>query len=220
MAMNGLRNLLFDLDGTLVDSRVTIGASLSHALERMGLSSDIDGQIDSIIGTPLLDIFCNDYGLSQCEAETAIDHYRVHYDRQGQAGTHIYPDIQDVLPELNRAGFRLFVATVKPTRIAEKVLADLQMRSWFDGVAGSSMNHERRDKSSIIAHALKKFDLDPECSMMIGDRGQDISGARDNGLYSLAVSYGFGSMEELQASRPDHIVSCSREISVLLVGRH
>jgi phosphoglycolate phosphatase len=56
--------------------------------------------------------------------------------------------------------------------------------------------------------------------MMIGDRGQDISGARDNGLYSLAVSYGFGSMEELQASRPDHIVSCSREISVLLVGRH
>jgi phosphoglycolate phosphatase len=93
----------------------------------------------------------------------------------------------------------------------------MQLREHFDGVAGSSMGHERRDKSSIIAHALNKFELDPACSMMIGDRGQDIAGARDNGLGSIAVSYGFGSMEELRAAGPDHIVGRATEIATILV---
>ena len=215
--MKGIHNLLFDLDGTLVDSRETISASLSYALDRMGLPSGIDERIDTVIGTALLDIFCNEYEMGHEQAEIAIDHYRVHYDQLRQAGTHIYPDIESVLEHLRKAGFRLYIATVKPTDIAEKVLEDMQLREHFDGVAGSSMGHERRDKSSIIAHALNKFELDPACSMMIGDRGQDIAGARDNGLVSIAVSYGFGSMEELQAAGPDHIVGRATEIAAILV---
>jgi phosphoglycolate phosphatase len=98
------------------------------------------------------------------------------------------------------------------------VLSDLDLRSWFDGIAGSSMDSERRDKSSIIAHALRKFDLNPLHSMMIGDRDQDITGARDNGMPSIAVTYGFGSRNELISARPDHVVERSEEIVSLLVN--
>ncbi len=113
----------------------------------------------------------------------------------------------------------MFIATVKPTSIAEKVLSDLQLRTCFDGVAGSSMNHERRDKADIIAHALYKHELDPSQSMMIGDRAQDITGAQHNGLFSVAVSYGFGTREELDAVGPDHMVHHSPEILDLLNAR-
>jgi phosphoglycolate phosphatase len=214
--MSPIRNLLFDLDGTLVDSRETIGASISHALEVMGLSADVGGKIDSVIGISLLDIFRDVFGMKHDQAEIAIEHYRVHYDRLGQAGTHVYPDIFEILLELKQAGFRLFVATVKPTPIAEKVLLDLELRWYFDGVAGSSMGHERRDKGSIIAHALEQFELEPAHSMMIGDREQDISGARENGLRCLAVTYGFGSMDELEAAGPDHMAASSGEIAAVI----
>jgi phosphoglycolate phosphatase len=156
--------------------------------------------------------------MSDEQAYVAIDLYREHYDSLNQEGTRVYENIPDVLPRLKKAGYRLFIATVKPTQIAEKVLSDLDLRGWFDGVAGSSMDSERRDKSSIIAHALRKFDLNPLHSMMIGDRDQDITGARDNGMPSIAVTYGFGSRNELISARPDHVVERSEEIVSLLVN--
>ena len=80
------------------------------------------------------------------------------------------------------------------------------------------MDSRRRDKSSIIAHALRKFDLDPLRSIMIGDRDQDIIGARENGMSAIAVTYGFGSREELDSARPAHLVERSEEIVSLLVN--
>jgi phosphoglycolate phosphatase len=166
----------------------------------------------------LLDIFRMEFGLTDEQAYAAIDLYREHYDSLDQAGTRVYENIRDVLPRLRTAGYRLFVATVKPTRIAEKVLSDLDLDSWFDGVAGSSMDSGRRDKSSIIAHALSRFGLDPLRSIMIGDRNQDIAGARENGMRAMAVTYGFGSREELHAEQPEHMVDHSEEIVSLLVN--
>jgi phosphoglycolate phosphatase len=211
-----VQNLLFDLDGTLIDSSGTIGTCVHYALDKVGVSSDIDTPVEALIGMSLLDIFCNNFDMSIEQAEVAIFHYRDHFDLLGQTGTQIYPDIRNVLLSLQNAGYRLYIATVKPTSIAERVLSDLQLRTYFDGVAGSSMDHERRDKSSIIAHALNKFELDPLRSMMIGDRDQDISGARDNGLLAVAVTYGFGKRQELHASSPDHMVERSLEILELL----
>jgi len=211
-----VRNLLFDLDGTLIDSSETISTCVHYALDRVGVSADIDTPVEALIGKSLLDIFLDSFAMTEEQAEVAIFHYRDHFDRQGQNGTQVYPDIRNVLSDLQKAGYRLYIATVKPTSIAEKVLSDLRLRTYFDGVAGSSMNHERRDKAGIIAHALHKHELDPIRSMMIGDRAQDISGARDNGLFAVAVTYGFGTRQELQAAGPDHMVDHSLEILELL----
>ena len=213
-----IQNLLFDLDGTLVDSSQTISASIEFALENMGIDSANRTPVEKVIGASLFDIFRNEFDLTDEQAYVAIELYREHYDSLNQAGTLVYDNIRDVLPRLRTAGYRLFIATVKPTQIAEKVLSDLDLRSWFDGVAGSSMDSERRDKSSIIAHALRKFDLDPSCSMMIGDRDQDITGAKENGLAAMAVTYGFGSREELHSVQPDHTVDGSEEIASLLLN--
>jgi len=211
-----IQNVLFDLDGTLVDSSGTIGASLEYALGRLGAGPLSAVPLHSVIGKPLLDIFQGEFAMNAEQAHEAIDHYREYYDGLGQAGTSIYPDIPEVLAALQSSGYRLYVATVKPTPIAEKVLTDVQLRRYFDGVAGASMGPERRDKTSIIAHALECFELDAGQSVMIGDRRQDIDGARDNGLPAIGVSYGFGSREELESAQPALIAERSSEITALL----
>ena len=132
---NRIQNLVFDLDGTLVDSSRTIIASLEFALN--GLSIDPVGRnpVENLIGTPLLDIFRQEFDMSDEQAYRAIDLYREHYDDLAQAGTRVYGNIREVLPHLKGAGYRLFIATVKPTRIAEKVLSDLDLDCWFDASA-------------------------------------------------------------------------------------
>lgn len=214
-----VRNILFDLDGTLVDGSVTISTCVRHALGFVGVGVDSGPPIEALIGNSLLDIFCENFGMDVEQAEIAILHYREHFDHLAQAGTLVYPDIRSVLSRLQESGYQLYIATVKPTSIAEKVLDDLQLLSCFDGVAGSSMTHERRHKSAIIAHALGKYNLDPAQSMMIGDRAQDISGARENGLLAVAVTYGFGDRDELNGARPDHTVDKSIELLELLDAR-
>lgn len=216
--MQNIQNLLFDLDGTLVDSSQTINMSIEFALNGLGIDKSSDKPIEAMIGRPLLDIFRYEFDMTDEQAYTAIDLYRDHYDSLNQAGTLVYESVREVLPTLKEAGYRLFIATVKPTSIAEKVLIDLDLRASFDGVAGSSMDSERRDKSSIIAHALKTFALDPLHSMMIGDRDQDIAGARENGMTAIGVTYGFGSREELHAAQPAHLIDHSKEIIALLVN--
>lgn len=212
-----IHHILFDLDGTLVDSSEAIRASLDHALRGMGLAFPGDRPVERLIGLPLVDIFRDEFGVTGEVAERAIADYRRHYDAEARSGTRVYEHVTESLEALCRAGCRLAVATVKPAPIASKVLADMGLAHYFSGVAGSSMDHTRRDKGDIIRHALQEFRLDPARSAMVGDRAQDIRGARDNGLYAVAVTWGFGPRAELIAAGPDHLVDCWSELPGLLL---
>jgi phosphoglycolate phosphatase len=213
-----LHNVLFDLDGTLVDSSKTILDSVFHALETLGVDPQSGPDVRSLIGMPLFDIFVGQYGMAEDRAQLAIDHYRAYYEQLNQAGTTVFAGVRDGLAALQESGLQLFIATVKPTSIAEKVLSDLGLREHFAGVAGASMGPERRDKTSIIAHALATFGLIADRTVMVGDRDQDILGARANGLPSMAVTYGFGHRDELAAARPDHSADHFRDVSRILVN--
>jgi len=214
--MQKINHILFDLDGTLVDSREAIRAALDHALQSLGRHYPTDCPVERLIGTPLVDIFREQFDIVGETAERAIMHYREHYDRQAQAGTRVYEHVAETLERLCASGVGLFVATVKPSPIAEKVLREMGLHHYFRGVAGSSMDHARRDKGDIIRHALQRHDLEAGHSVMVGDRAQDIHGARQNGLYAVGVTYGFGSLSELSAAGPDHLVACASEIPALL----
>lgn len=217
--LNGLRNVLFDLDGTLVDSSQTILDSVFHALEALGVDPESGPNVRTLIGMPLFDIFVGRYGMTADRAQQAIDRYRDFYEQLNQAGTTVYDGVRDGLAELQDAGLSLFVATVKPTSIAEKVLVDLDLRVHFSGVAGASMGPERRDKTSIIAHAMSVYELDAGRTVMVGDRDQDILGARANGLSAVAVTYGFGHRDELAAARPDHSADRFSDVSRILANK-
>lgn len=215
--MREIHNILFDLDGTLVDSSGAIRASLAYALERCGLRLPDDRPVERLIGTPLLDIFRDEFGVTGAAAEQAIADYRRHYDADARSGTRVYDQVEDCLDALRGAGCTLVVATVKPSPIAAKVLSEMGLDRYFSGVAGSSMDHARRDKADIIRHALREYGLDAAHSVMVGDRAQDIHGARSNRLYAVGVTWGFGPAEELVAAAPDHLVGRCGELPGLLL---
>ena len=217
--LSAINSVLFDLDGTLVDSRRTILDSIQHALDRHQVVAQ-GAPPESLIGRPLYDIFTESYGLGREQALAAIDTYRAYYDELNQAGTIVYDGVREGLAALQAAGLELYIATVKPTAIADKVLRDLGLRPHFAGVAGASMGPERRDKHRIIAWAIAEFGLAPEASIMVGDRDQDIEGARGNGLASVAVHYGFGPAQELVNAAPDHAAESFRDVvRLVLQGR-
>ncbi len=214
--MREIQSVLFDLDGTLVDSRGAIGAALSHALERLGHSAPADFSVDDHIGMALLDIFRDAFGITGERAEQGIAHYREYYDREARHETRVYAQVASALAELTAHGRRLYVATVKPGPIAEKVLAEMGLADHFAGVAGSSMDHSRRSKADIIGHALREHGIDAAHAAMVGDRAQDITGARSHGLLAVGVTWGFGSAEELRAAAADHLVDCPSLIPSVL----
>lgn len=214
--MQKINHILFDLDGTLVDSSDAIQAALDHALQSLGRQYPADCPVERLIGTPLVDIFREQFGVVGEPAERAIEHYRQYYDRQARAGTRVYDRVAEALEQLCASGIGLFVATVKPSPIAEKVLHEMGLQRYFKGVSGSSMDHRRRSKGDIIRHTLQQYGLEAGHSVMVGDRAQDIHGARQNGLYAVGVTYGFGSLAELTAAGPDHLAGCASEIPPLL----
>lgn len=208
--------MLFDLDGTLVDSSAAIRASLNHALQHLGLRWPDAVAVQTVIGMPLVDIFHERFGLTGDPAERAIALYRAHYAVEARALTRVYDHVEPALHALRDDGRRLYLATVKPTAIAEKVLVEMGLAGHFSGVAGSSTDHSRRDKGDIIRHALDSYGLEAAHSLMVGDRDKDVHGARRNGLYAVAVTWGFGPLEELRAADPDHLVDRCSELPALL----
>jgi phosphoglycolate phosphatase len=216
--MREIHHILFDLDGTLVDSRGAIGAALRHALDRLDRQPPAGFEVERVIGLPLLEIFRDAFGIEGERADLGIAHYRDHYDREARSGTRVYNHVEAALGQLRVSGRRLFVATVKPTQIAEKVLVEMGLDAHFAGVAGSSLDHARRVKADIIGHALRRFDLDPTHSAMIGDRAEDVRGARVHGLCAVGVTYGFGTLDELRGAAPDYLVDCPSRIAPLLTG--
>ena len=218
--MREIHNVLFDLDGTLVDSSAAIRASLVYALQRLGRSWPDELEVRGLIGLALVDIFERQFGIVGAPAEQAIANYREHYDSEARHATRVYDRVEETLASLHGQGRRLVLATVKPTAIAQKVLEEMGLAAWFSGVAGSSMDHARRDKGDIIRHAAQRFGLAPEASVMVGDRAQDIGGARRNGMRSVGVTYGFGSTQELSAAGADHLIDCASQLpAVLGIGR-
>ena len=123
-----------------------------------------------------------------------------------------------MLDTLSRAGYELYIATVKQTGVAEKVLLDLDLHSHFSGICGSSLDSSRRDKSSIISHTLERFSLARESSVMIGDRHHDIEGALQNRLKAIGVTWGYGSRSELIDAGADGIVDSVDQVQAALEG--
>lgn len=194
--MNRVRNILFDLDGTLTDSKEGIVNAVLHAVAKMNLVEHNPEELVSFIGPPLKESFIQRYRLSEAEAKEALALYREYYSVQGKYENKIYPGIRELLRVLNDIGQMLFIATSKPTLFSRQIAEHFSIDIYFRDIVGSRLDHTRTGKSEIIRHILEKQHLDASETIMIGDRENDLSGARECGVASVAVSYGFGNPGE------------------------
>lgn len=197
---------LFDLDGTLTDPKEGIVNSVIYALRKMGIDEQDHNKLLSFIGPPIQHSFANIYGMNEEQVTDAVTYYREYFKTKGMFENHVYEHIPSVLQDLKDTGKRLFVATSKPTVFAKQILEHFQMAHYFKEIVGSNLDGTRIAKAEIIQHILHTYDgLGKEDVVMVGDREHDIIGARQVGIDSIGVLYGYGSNEELVAAGATHI---------------
>ena len=190
--------ILIDLDGTLTDPREGILGCLKHALERVGAAIPGDHQLEAFIGPPLHESLAQLLGADKpALLADAIAHYRNRFTTIGMFENRVYPGITQVLTELRESGASLFVATSKPQPFAERILEHFDLRKYFHCVHGSELDGKRSNKIELISHLLETEKLSASDTAMIGDRAQDILGAKANGVFSIGALWGYGSREEL-----------------------
>lgn len=196
-----IKNILFDLDGTLTDPSDGIINCIEYALEKLKLDIPERDSMRRFIGPPLWKSFQELLNTdSETEAQTAVNIYRERFSVIGMFENLPYNGIVPMLSSLRQSGYRMFVCTSKPEIFATKILAHFELDMYFEKIYGSSLDGTHVEKDSLIAHILSSEKLSPTDTAMIGDRIYDIDGADKNGLKAFGVSYGFGTAEEFASA--------------------
>jgi phosphoglycolate phosphatase len=210
----------FDLDGTLVDPREGIVGSIQYALQTLGAPARDPVLLERFIGPPLAGTFRILLGTDDPgRVQEAIAAYRVRFVAMGIHQNIVYEGIPEGLRALCDSGVALRVVTSKPAEYAERIVDARGLRPYFAGVHGSTLDGERTEKGALIRHVLESERLSPGSVVMVGDRVHDVVGARENGVACVAVRWGYGSLEELHAARPDAIVNTVAELLAYFCAR-
>jgi phosphoglycolate phosphatase len=210
-------HLLFDLDGTLTDPFPGITKCIQHALVSLGRPSPPAENLRWCIGPPLKKSFATLLGSEEAHmADAALAKYRERFGSIGLFENAVYPEIETALDALRKAGYSLGVATSKPTVFAERIVEHFGLKKYFRAVDGSELDGTRTDKTTLIAHILKRDTIVPGDALMIGDREHDMIGARENGVAGLGVLWGYGSREELAAAGAYACAALPKDLSAMI----
>jgi phosphoglycolate phosphatase len=199
--------LFFDLDGTLTHSQDGIVNCINHALIDGGLRARPAVESRPFLGPPLRESFATLLGTDDPDrVEQAMAAYRSRYEAVGMFENAVCPGIREALTALASGDFTLHVVTAKPTVYARRVLEYDALDGFFRSVNGSELAGRSYTKTSLIRDALVQAGAQPRSTVMIGDRGEDITGAHENGMHAIAVAWGYGDPEEFRSARADAVV--------------
>ena len=187
--------VIFDMDGTITDSASGIVGGISYALGVLGHPIPGDKVLRRFLGPPLMDCFIAYCGMSPQQAEAAQNHYRDYYLKTGYLENTVYPGIRQLLHSLKQAGAVLSIASLKPEASLRHILEAFDLLRYFDIIAGPG-EEEAPGKAELIHRATPKGLK----AVMIGDRLGDILAAKEAGVDSIAVRYGYGDEEEFDTA--------------------
>ncbi len=193
-----MKQILFDLDGTLTDSGEGIMHCAELTLAHYGLPIPSRPEMRSMVGPPLRDSFRR-FGIAECELNHAVEFYRKHYLAVGQFENFPYPGIQQLLQKLREDGHQLYVATSKPEAMAKDILAHFELAQYFTLICGAASDGVRNTKEAVIEYLLQQLPQQ-DGLVMVGDTIYDVLGAKYHHIPCIAVTWGYGVKEDMQAA--------------------
>jgi phosphoglycolate phosphatase len=212
-----LSDILFDLDGTLADPKEGITRCIQFSLGQLGQTAPGADQLTWCIGPPLRGSLSRLLNTADdALLDQALVHYRKRFSETGIYENALYPGIVPALGRIRRAGFRIFLATSKPRVYARRILDHFDLTQFFQAIHGSELDGRLSDKAELVAHILDSEMLDPKATLIVGDRFHDIVAGKKNGIMTAAVTYGYGSREEITALEPDLIFESPADLVAFL----
>lgn len=196
--VKNMKAVLFDLDGTLVDSSEGILKCARYALKHYGMEETDAEKLKKFIGPPLSESFMKLYGFPREQAVEAVSVYRERYNRTGIFECSLYPGVEECLRALKEQGYLIGMASSKPEASCRKILEHFGLLEQFDDVVGATFDGRIETKEQVLREVLRRWETIPKDAMcLIGDTIFDIEGANLIGIPSIGVSFGFGDVRQM-----------------------
>ena len=186
--MGKYKNILLDLDGTILDSGSGIMKSIQYVLDHFSMYHEPEEKLRKFIGPALIDSFMNFYGFSKEKAEEAVEYFRDYYPEKGMFDAFIYPGMRECIEKMAGDG-------------KKQILQHFGLSDYFFMEIGPDLSEQSSDKTRLIEKALREGNFLKEDCLMVGDTKYDILAAKDVGIDSVAALYGYGEVEEISIAK-------------------
>ncbi len=214
------KTILFDLDGTLTDPKVGITTCCQYGLRAVGVDVPDLKELEQFIGPPLIPAFQEVYGITEDQARLALEKYRERFTDIGIYENELLPGVPQMLEALKAAGKVVATASSKPEPFVKRILEHFAIDGYFDEIAGSTMDEKHAGKAEVVADVLRRLHIPEEekdSVIMVGDRKHDVEGAAAHGIRTIAVTFGYGSVEELTTVGAWKLAHTMEELTALLL---
>lgn len=210
--MKEYKNLLLDLDGTIIDSGPGIMESVQYALDKYGIHNEPMEKLRRFVGPSLAYSFHHFYGMDEDTAREAVAYYREVYAAENIFHAVLYDGIAEAIKRCDAAGNHLYLVTSKPEKFSMRILEKFSLTPYFRAVSSPEMSDASSDKSRLINALTEKEGLNKEACLMIGDTRFDMAGAVSAGVDAAGVTYGYGSREELLQAGAAYLIERPEQI--------
>ena len=211
--------VIFDFDGTVVDTGEGILKSLQYSFKEMGNEVPSLDELKKFIGPPIHYSYTTYYGISEEEVGMYIKKYRERYRSKGIYESALYKGFPEILDALHENGIKVGIASSKPESLIYDVAGYLGVTEKFDAIVGVQIDDSNHSsKTGLVLEAMKKMGAeDKEKVLMVGDRLYDIDGAAGAGVDSCGVLWGYGNEEEFREHFATFIISDTDELLKLVL---
>lgn len=213
--------VLIDLDGTISDSSPGMLTGFRKVFDRFDMEQPSDESIRRHFGPPLAVTWREIYGMTDEQILVGLEVYREYYHDVGMFENNLYDGVPELIKDLNGEGVTLSTATSKPEFSASRIIEHFGLREYFTFIGAADLSGTRDDKSAVIAHTLEhlKASSQSHSIVMMGDRRHDVEGAREQGIDTIGVLWGYGSAEELSNAGAIALAERPRDAGDLLLNR-
>lgn len=210
------KTVLFDLDGTIINSEEGITNCIRYVLDYWGMEHPAQEELLCFIGPPLREQFMKVFGWDYDKAEASVIKFRERFDKIGLYECELYPGIQKLIEDLDAKGYRIALASSKHEDACGRILRHFRLESHFAGIFGATRDGSISTKKQVLEVSMEKLQASQDETVLIGDTRFDVEGARLAGIDCIGVTYGFGTREELETAGAVAVADKAEEVGAYL----
>lgn len=207
--------LIFDLDGTLVDSRESLHQAVNYTLKQLGLEARTLEEVSSFIGGGVEDLMGKSLPDDKSNlVDKAVDIFEAYYSKHPADKSRAYDNVEEILKYFSNK--KKMVITNAATKLAEWILKELNLREYFFKIQGADDNKCLKPSTCQLDKALSDIDIKDERIILVGDLDLDIEAGKKAGFYTCGVTYGIGDKGMLEAAGADFIIDDILELKEII----